>query len=216
LWLLALSCTPGHGADTRTQELSASSKEPLPVRLQIVIFKNDGKAAMDREDLQIYVDTASKILSAAGVTLLLEDIVTIHLDDPAVKGRAGRNALAAKCSAPNGMIQIFVTQSIQDIDNPDSFIAGVHWKVEANAKRPGKPQLPQPARRYIILAISSLSGGVLAHELGHWFGLEHVKDSKNLMNNCAVREGVKLDKRQAAAIHDFALGALQRGELKRK
>jgi len=67
------------------------------------------------------------------------------------------------------VIHVFITGQLDDIDVPDGIIRGVTW------------HLPDSDRKYVILSTVA-PDRVLAHELGHVFGLPHSSAAISIMN----------------------------------
>lgn len=68
-----------------------------------------------------------------------------------------------------GLIDVFVVSRLANVDDPGD-IRGVHWRSRADRRR-----------RWVILSRIS-PPRVLAHELGHYFGLPHSDVPASLMN----------------------------------
>jgi hypothetical protein len=73
----------------------------------------------------------------------------------------------------NGVIHVFVTTALRDVDEPDEEIRGV--------------TLRKGDTKYIILSAIA-PDRVLAHELGHLFGLKHSKYAISIMNKTVRAE----------------------------
>lgn len=116
--------------------------------------------------------------------------------------RADRDALR-KLLVPH-QVNVFFVESLRDVDDRSLYRRGVHW-------RPA----PQPSVRYIIV-IRDAPPSVLAHELGHYFGLPHTTTRNNLMSYDRDGGEIFLDDAQRAIVTKTARGLLSRSELKEK
>lgn len=97
-----------------------------------------------------------------------------------IESRADRDALAKH--AITGAVNVFVVESLADVDEPGRQRLGVHWRAGGT--------------HYVIVATYAVPGGaacppqytckedsgLLAHELGHFFGLSHDSREDNLMS----------------------------------
>lgn len=113
--------------------------------------------------------------------------------------RADRDELR-KLLAPK-VVNVFFVESLRDVDDRALYRRGVHWRPAAN-----------PNLRYIIV-IKDAPDSVLAHELGHYFGLPHVATKNNLMSYDRDGGEVFLNDGQRGTIAAVAKGLLARGEL---
>ena len=107
------------------------------------------------------------------------------------------------------MIQVFLVRSARDVDKLDGWIAGVHWRYSGKRK-------VHATRRLIILSAVHSNNETLAHELGHWFGLNHVKDKNNLMCGTGARSHTALSEEQVKILHKNRDAALKRKEIDSK
>ncbi len=110
------------------------------------------------------------------------EVVEVHaLDASTITTRAERDTLGHD-RWRRGLIDVYVVSSLANVDEPGE-IRGVHWRSRKDR-----------SRRWVILSRNSCSGSlatlrcsqtpprVLAHELGHYFGLAHSSVPASLMN----------------------------------
>lgn len=106
-----------------------------------------------------------------------------------LRTRADRSALGTHVKG--AVIHVFVTGTLENVDDPDEPVYGVTWR--------------KGDRKFVILAANA-RGIVLAHELGHVFGLPHSTYAISIMNK-TKREKPPFDERRFA---DEELAAMRR------
>jgi hypothetical protein len=74
---------------------------------------------------------------------------------------------------PKDGVTVLVLPRVRDIDTPSYNLMGVHWRYQGK-----DPKLR--GRRWVFLTARG-KPPVLAHELGHYFGLRHDPRGGNLM-----------------------------------
>lgn len=119
--------------------------------------------------LATQLNEANRLFRPSGVGFELAERTHLtgaptHIPDRRTRDTLGRRRFA------RGTVQVYVVSRLDDVDIRGEEIRGVHWRDRANRKR-----------RWIILSAIS-PRLVLAHELGHFFGLRHSKHRGSVMN----------------------------------
>ena len=106
--------------------------------------------------------------AGAGLGFEVVEILTLPASAADIVTRSERDALGHD-RWQRGLVDVFVVSSLANVDDPGP-IRGVHWRSRAARER-----------RWVILSRIS-PPHVLAHELGHYFGLAHSTVPASLMN----------------------------------
>jgi hypothetical protein len=85
-----------------------------------------------------------------------------------------RDGLAAD-RLGGGVIHAFIVGRLDDVDREGQIIRGVTWRTRKDE------------RKYVIVS-SAAPDRVLAHELGHFFGLPHSTSARSIMNKRARKQ----------------------------
>lgn len=187
----------------------ASAQPQIPseaIKLQFHVAVKDQAMIEDKAALQERVAHANRIYQKTRLCFEVGEVLPLPGGIQDLVSRDDRNLLAEKVPPPDKVIQVFVVHSARDVDKLDGWIAGVHWRYGGKQKAHAK-------RRFIILSSIHSSGETLAHELGHWFGLNHVKDVNNLMCGTSARTDTLLDKEQIEVLHANRKAALKKQEI---
>ncbi len=123
--------------------------------------------------------------------------------------RADRNALAA-FAVPHAL-NVFLVESLRDVDDVGRMRMGVHWRAGGT--------------HYVIVASYAVPGGVpcppqyqcsqptglLAHELGHFFGLGHDGRADNVMSYSRKGDTLWFDDTQRVKLQRGRVREIEKG-----
>lgn len=164
--------TPSAAKDEAAAFLEASPSCPKSATrcfgIALHVVAEDGRAVQSPEWLRDHLDTANELFAPIGVGFEVAR-AELRSDAPAVihsreqRDRLGREEHSAE------VIHVYVVRQLDDVD-AEGQIRGVHWRDRTNTKR-----------RWVILS-SIANRYVLAHELGHFFGLPHSSYHESIMN----------------------------------
>lgn len=168
------------------------------VRIRPVVAALDGQPVVDRPWLEAQVARANAVFAPYRLQFTLD--ATAALSGPMnAMTRRDRDALAAH-AAPE-VINWFVVGTLMDIHEAGRRRRGVHWRNRT------------AGRRYIIMARYAFTG-ILAHELGHYFGNPgHRHVPGNLMSYIPGLGLPTLDPDQVARLRRSLRRSLRAGAL---
>ncbi|WP_437571274.1 hypothetical protein [Sorangium sp. So ce542] len=167
---------------------------PLPAFPLSIAVAEEAAGTPVRDDAWIdaQIAEAVRLFEPAGVGLRKVGSRALAPRFSRLETRADRDALAAAIEARR--INVMVVASLRDVDDPRRFRMGVHWRHWAT-----------PERRCVIVAANARPT-VLAHELGHFFGLGHSGVDDNVMSYTRTGAPVSFDPAQIEKIRSTARG----------
>jgi len=177
----------------------AASPALRSIPLSFAVALDDGHAVRDADWLDEEIAAMEALyvpLGLSPVKIATRTMPTSHLH---LETRADRDALVTELRP--GVVNVFVVGTLRDVDEPPLMRRGVHWRNRAT-----------PSRRYVIVAAEAMPT-VLAHEMGHYFGLGHSPVQDNLMSYDRTGGAVFLDASQARTIDASAREVFRSGEL---
>jgi hypothetical protein len=119
--------------------------------------------------LAAQVEQANRLFAVLDVGFRVVEARAHDAEFSHVATREQRDAIGAERFTP-GVVHLFVVQRLDDVDVDGEVIRGVHWRLRR-----------EPKKRWIILSTIA-APAVLAHELGHFFGLPHSAYAASIMN----------------------------------
>lgn len=134
-----------------------------------VVTDEDGEPVQTPAWMHAQIAHANKLFAVISVGF---EVVSVEAEATSVgdvRTRADRDALGRE-DFSRGVVHVFVVKRLADVDVDGEVIRGVHWRYR-----------PDVLKRWIILSSIS-SSTVLAHELGHFFGLPHSTFEVSIMN----------------------------------
>jgi len=187
------------GAGAAQPRAEAERFPVLPVAFAVAEI--DGQPVASPEWLAAQVDQANAIFAPSGVSFQTADVHALADAHARLETRRDRHALGAEVRP--AVINCFVVVSLRDVDTPDRYRMGVHWRPRGH---PG---------RHLVIITGTAGPTVLAHELGHFFGNHrHSETPNNIMSY--ARDGTVppfFDDAQVSTIRRSARAFLRRGEL---
>jgi hypothetical protein len=166
------------------------------VRVSIAV-DDAGKSVAKPEWLAAELDAAQALYTPFGVRFTKTAGSPLDARLAHMETRADRDALATHM-APH-VIDVFVVDSLRDVDDTSQMRRGVHWHAPSGA-------------HYLIL-VASAPTTVLAHELGHYFGNPHSHVADNVMSYERTGAPVFFDADQGKRIAAKAREYVRSGEL---
>ena len=158
-------------------ELPAFSREaprcevdtPHCFGIDLHIVVEDDKPVQTSRWFARQISEANRLFASIDTTFELRSVEAVEAESAEIDTRLERDLLGRK-RFTRGVIHVFVVRRLADVDIAGEEIRGVHWRDRGDT-----------TRRWIILS-SIGESRVLAHELGHFFGLRHSRYAVSIMN----------------------------------
>ena len=147
----------------------------------------DGQDVRGHDWVYEAIDLAERIYAPLGVHVRVAQFRALDASLARVGDPKERDAFAPLVTA--GTIDVFIVPSLRDAEVQTLYRMGVTWDSRTT-----------PSRRYIILSAEAKRSS-LAHELGHYFGIQpHSTVKNNLMSYDREDDLVFLEAPQAALV----------------
>lgn len=200
LYAFGLPGLPGQVAPAAQAALPSSSVMlTMPLRISVGVDAQ-GRPVATPAWVAEQVASARELFAPFGVAFGPVDGGPLDAGLVRVETRADRDAFAGRTTVH--AIDVFVVESLRDVDNPSQMRRGVHW----HARSPAKPV-------HYVLLVGGAPPTVLAHELGHYFGNPHSPVPDNVMSYERTGARVFFDAVQGRRIASRAREYVGSGEL---
>lgn len=186
--------------------LAADAIPAIPLAIRVAREKSESgeeTPVVGEDFIDDLIDEAKSIYAEHRLSFIDTGRGALPASRAELETRADRDAMAEHVES--GVANVFLVRSLRDVDDPKLYRMGVMWRCLKNLKK-----------KYVIVAASARPT-TLAHELGHFLGLDHSSVKNNLMSY--QREpGAKifLDERQADKCRKTARGLFATKELVEK
>lgn len=181
------------GVSVLPRRVSAKRPEPATIPTLPLFFSvAEEQGAPVRDDTWIgeQLAEAFRLFSPLGLSFRKRAGLALPESLARLETRDDRDALAAHLEPK--VIHVMLVSSLRDVDDPKLYRMGVHWRHRK-----------KPAKHWVIVAASARPS-TLAHELGHYFGLDHSSTTDNLMSYSRTGAPPFLDAAQSERVKAMA------------
>jgi len=182
--LLAIAASPPDSPPSPLLERTCPPAVPHCAGLRIHIAAPD--SAELTTWLESQLDEANRLFAVADIGFVPLDVTRLPTELASITTREQRDDLGHDRFAPD-TIDVYIVTHLADVDIPGAEIRGVHWRSRRDR-----------SRRFIILSTIA-PPRVLAHELGHYFGLPHSAYPESIMNKAPRLTPPQEERRFASA-----------------
>ncbi len=137
------------------------------IALHVVV--EDGQDVVTPAWFAEQVAQVNRLFEPVGVGFSVGSVVPVDAGFADVQTRLQRDKIGRAVHTLK-VVHVFAVRQLADVDVAGEVIRGVHWRDRV-----------ETSRRWIILSSISMPM-VLAHEMGHFFGLPHSRYRTSLMN----------------------------------
>jgi len=168
LWPAAAAAQPTANLDAIADLAPACPSERTCIGIHLHVVVTDGEAVQSATWVATQLEEANRHFEPVGVGFELAAVDALPDSFADIDTRDDRDRLGATRYS-RGVVHVFVVRRLSNVDE-EGVIRGVHWRWRKKT-----------SARWVILS-SIAPSTVLAHELGHFFGLPHSTWDVSIMN----------------------------------